>query len=177
MMKNKNQSNIDFKVMSFFFKIRDKFKSPMKKVEKAGIRMGNFVLDYGCGPGSYTIAAAKKVGPNGKVYAADIHPLAIKKVEQKGKQIGLTNIETILTDCKTNLKENSIDLIICFDMMHDVKKPELLLNEFYKVLKPNSILSFDDHHSKEEEIIPLITSNGLFKLVEKKENQYNFKKV
>ena len=77
----KSQSSLDFRFMSFFFKILDFFKSPMKKVDKAEVKSGDFVLDYGCGPGSYTFAASEKVGSNGKIYAADIHPLAIDKVK------------------------------------------------------------------------------------------------
>jgi len=175
--KNKTQSNLDFKFMSFFFKIRDKFHSPMEKINKAEIKTGNYVLDYGCGPGSYTIAAAKIVGISGKVYAADIHPLAMKKVKKKALKKNLENIETIKTDYKTGLKENSIDFVICFDVMHAINDQESILREFHRVLKPNARLSFDDHHLEENELISLITSQGLFELEKKKDKQFNFKKI
>ena len=32
--KNKSQSKLDFKIMSWMFAIRDKFKDPMNKIEK-----------------------------------------------------------------------------------------------------------------------------------------------
>ena len=73
----KPMSDISFYFMSFFFKFRDFFSSPIKILEKIGIRSGWNVLDYGAGPGSYSIPAAQLVGPTGKVYAADIHTLAI----------------------------------------------------------------------------------------------------
>lgn len=72
--------------MSVLFKIRDKFYSPIEKIRKTNIKQGDFVLDYGCGPGSYTVAAAEVVGSNGKVFAADIHPLALVKVKKKQEQ-------------------------------------------------------------------------------------------
>ena len=172
--KKKKQSNIDFKFMSFFFKIRDLFKSPRIKIEKANIKSGDNVLDYGCGSGSFTLAAAKVVGSSGKVYAADINPLAIKKVKKSAKKKGLTNIETILTDCNTGLENNSIDMIICFDTFHHVNDQESLLKEFYRVLKPKSALFLDDHHMKEDEIISKITERGFFELSEKKGEQYLF---
>ncbi len=62
-------------------------------------------------------------------------------------------------------------------MFHGVPNKNEILKEFYRVLKPNSILSFDDHHMKEEKIIDFITSEGLFKLSEKKDKQYNFIKI
>ena len=171
-MKNKEQSNLDFRFMAFFFKIRDRFHPPIEKIKKANLQRGYVVLDYGCGSGSYTIAAAEKVGSNGKVY-----PLALEKVRKRAYKSGFTNIETIQTDCATELDAESIDVVICFDVFHDIIDKSKLLKEFHRILKPNSILSFDDHHMEEEEILNLIVSNGLFKLSQKKGKQYNFIKV
>ena len=72
-----------------------------KPLKKAGIKEGQTVLDFGCGPGHYAIAAAKMVGAKGKVYALDIHPLAVQSVEKKAKKEGLTNITTIVSDRDT----------------------------------------------------------------------------
>ena len=177
MKRNKHQSEVDFKMMSFFFKVRDTFKSPLEKVRKAKIEEGFHVLDYGCGPGSYTVVAAEKVGPKGRVYAADIHPLALEKVKERAVKKGLQNIDVIQTDCYTNLDNESIDVIMCFDVFHDIMDKSDLLKEFHRVLKSNGTLSFDDHHLKEEEIITLITSEKLFKLSEKQDKQFNFIKL
>ena len=175
--KNKSQSKLDFKIMSWMFAIRDKFKDPMNKIEKANIKSGDFVLDYGCGPGSYSLAAAEVVGDPGKIFAADIHPLAVERIKKKASKGGLTNIHTILTDCDTGLEENSIDVVICFDTLHALRNLTGNIEEFYRVLKPNAILSVDDHHSKEDEIISKIQENGLFDLKEKKEKMFIFIKV
>jgi len=174
---NKPQSDLDFKIMAVCFSIRDKLKNPMKKVEKAGIKTGERVLDYGCGTGSYSIAAAEVIGPSGKIYAVDIHPLAIKKVKKKAAKKGLTNLNTILTECKTDLEDKSIDVVICFDTLHALENLKENLKEFHRVLKPNAILSVDDHHSKEQEIISKIQENGLFNLLVKKEKILNFIKI
>jgi len=174
--KKKQQSNIDFKFMSFFFKIRDLFKSPMIKIAKSNIKPGDIVLDYGCGPGSFTLAAAKVVGSSGIVYAADINPLAINKVKKNALKKGLTNIETILTENNTGLIDNSIDVVICFDTFHHINDQDSLLKEFYRVLRPKSTLSLDDHHMQEDEIISKITGQGLFELSEEKDEQYLFTK-
>ncbi|MFX1411108.1 MAG: class I SAM-dependent methyltransferase [Promethearchaeota archaeon] len=177
MCHKKSQSNLDFRFMSFFFKIRDFFKSPMKKVDKAEIKKGDFVLDYGCGPGSYTLKAAEIVGSSGKIFAADIHPLAIKKVRNKAEKKGLINIETILTDCNTELENNSIDIIMCFDVLHDIEDKECILQEFHRILKLNSILTLDDHHMEENDIIKTITAKERFKLVKREEKVYLFSKI
>jgi ubiquinone/menaquinone biosynthesis C-methylase UbiE len=163
--------------MSVLFKIRDKFYSPIEKIRKTNIKQGDFVLDYGCGPGSYTVAAAEVIGSNGKVFAADIHPLALVKVKKKARTIEYDNIETIQTDYDTGLDNESINVVICFEMFHGVLNKKNLIKKFHRVLKPNSMLSFDDHKMKEDTIIDFITSDGLFKLSEKKGKQYNFIKI
>lgn len=173
---NDVQSNLDFNFMSLFFAIRDLFSKPEKKIDAAGITANMTVLDYGCGPGGYSIAAAQKVGPKGKVYAADIHPLAIKKVRKKAKKKDLDNIKTILTDQNTGLPNDSIDIALIFDMLHDVKEYPALLKEIYRILKPNGYIALDDHHLDHEEIIFRLEKQGPFHLKEKKDSLYLFSK-
>jgi ubiquinone/menaquinone biosynthesis C-methylase UbiE len=172
--KKKRQSNIHFKIMSLFFKFRDKSKPPILKIQKAGIKQGDIVLDYRCGPGSYTIAATELLGPSGRVYAADIHPLAIKKVIKDASKRELKNIESFQTNCKLDIREASVDVVMYFDTFHNLEDYECNLKEFNRVLKANSILIVDDHHYSEEEIIKKVADQGLFKLKEKKDDQYLF---
>lgn len=174
---NKPQSNLDFKMMSFCFSIRDQFKDPINKIKKTSIKEGDVVLDYGCGTGSYSIVAAEMVGPTGKVFSADINPLAIKKVTKKASKKVIRNIDTILTDCATFLDDNSIDVIICFDTLHALGNIRDNILEFHRILKQGGMLSVDDHHSEENEIISKIQGNGLFKLLDKKDKIYNFIKI
>ncbi|MFX1374898.1 MAG: class I SAM-dependent methyltransferase [Promethearchaeota archaeon] len=172
---DKPMKKISFKMMSVLFIIRDKFSDPMKKIIKAKVKKGDYVLDYGCGPGTYSICTAKIVGDFGKVYAADIHPLSADKVHKKALKEGLNNIDTITTDCSTGLGDNSIDSILCFDMFHMLNDPQKVLKEFHRVLKPNAILSLDCHHMKD--IGSAVEKTGLFRLDEKIEKTYNFTKI
>ncbi len=169
-------STISFNLMSFGFKIRNLFNSPANILEEIKIGPGLCILDYGCGPGSYSIAAAELVGRSGKVYALDIHPLAIKKVKGIVLKRQLENIETIHSDCKTGLPENSIDIVLLYDVFHDLNNQNAVLEELYRILKPGGILSFSDHHMKEYEFMAKLTVKGLFKLLKKNEHTYNFVK-
>ncbi len=58
------------------------------------------MLDYGCGSSSYIIPLEKLVDTSGKIYALDFHPLAIEKVQKITSKKHLTNVKTILSDCK-----------------------------------------------------------------------------
>ncbi len=86
--KGRLMPNIGFRLMSFSFWWRDRFLNPKKILEELDIGQGQAVLDFGCGPGSFTIPTARIVGETGKVYALDIHPLAIKTVEKKPESMG-----------------------------------------------------------------------------------------
>ena len=171
---DKPMSNFHFKFMSFGFWFRDIFLPRKSILKEVGIKPGFCVLDYGCGSGSYTFAAAQFVGKSGKVYALDIHPLAIQRVQSMATKKQLTNVETICSDCKTGLPGNSVDVVLLYDTLHDLSEPDEVLAELHRVLKPNGILSFNDHHMEEKEIISKITDKGLFKLLRRGEREYSF---
>lgn len=58
--------------MAFFFSIRDLVKPPENILKETDIRPGDRVLDFGCGPGSYSLAASRLVDESGEVHALDI---------------------------------------------------------------------------------------------------------
>jgi len=149
----KKIGNMYFRMMAAAFAIRDFFDHREEILEEAGLGHGFQVLDFGCGTGSYSIPAAGIVGESGKVYALDIHPLCISTVEKKMSKKGIRNIETILSDCDTGLPGGSIDVALFYDAFHMMSAPGEVLQEIHRVLKPNGIMSFSDHHLKEAEIV------------------------
>jgi len=174
---DKPMSNFDFQFMSVGYKIRDFFLPRLDVLKEVGIKPGFHVLDYGCGPGGYIIPLAKLVGGPGKVYALDIHPLAIQKVQAIASKKQLANVETILSDCQTGLPDNSLDVVLLYDAFHHLSDPEVVLKELHRVLKPDGILSFNDHHMKEREIVAGVTNGGLFRLSRKGQRAYTFLKI
>ena len=169
-------SNFDFQFMSVGYKFRDFFLPRKNILEEVGIKPGFYVLDYGCGPGSYIVSLAKLVGESGKIYALAIHPLAIRKVRGIVSKKQLANVETILSDCQTGLPDNTLDAILLYDAFHNLSDPDVVLKELHRVLKPDGALSLSDHHMKENEIIFQITNGGLFRLLRKGERTYSFLK-
>jgi len=169
-------SDFGFKAMAFTFRIRDFFRPRREIVKEAGIREGFHVLDFGCGSGSYVKAVSEIVRESGKVYALDIEPLAVKSVKKISERHGLKNVETILSDRKTGLPDESIDVVLLYDTFHDLVDPNGVLEELSRVLKPDGVLSFSDHHMKDGEIISKITNRKLFRLLKKGEKTYSFLK-
>jgi len=160
-------------------KIMDMKPKASEALRSIGLRDGMTVLDFGCGTGNYTIAAAKLVGKKGRVYALDIDQAALEEVKTKFRREGLQNITIICGDEEIALANESIDVILLYDVIHLVKGRENLIKRLHKMLKSNGLLSvFPHHHFEREEIIKLITQNGLFMLVNEDPNNniYNFKK-
>ena len=173
---DKPLSDFPFRFMALGFKIRDFFKPRKLVLKEVGIRPSFQVLDYGCGPGSYLTALSEMVGQTGKIYALDAHPLAVKIVQGIVNKKRFTNVKTILSDCKTGLLDNSLDAILLYDTLHDLKDLDCVLQELHRTLKPKGILSLSDHHLNEDEIISKVTGKGLFKLHGKGSNTYSFTK-
>jgi ubiquinone/menaquinone biosynthesis C-methylase UbiE len=169
-------SDSHFKTMSFMFRFRDFFLPRKNVLKEVDIEPGFRILDYGCGPGSYTVVASGLVGPTGKVYALDIHPLAIKRVKERAENKGLSNIETIQSDCATGLEPESIDVAFLYDVLRGLDRPNDVLVELHRVLKSDGTLSVNDHHYQPEQIISKITEGGLFVVANQGRKTCNFSK-
>jgi ubiquinone/menaquinone biosynthesis C-methylase UbiE len=174
---DKVESNLGFRLMALGYKFRDLRLPRINILEEVGIKPGFHVLDYGCGPGSYIIPLVESVGESGKVYALDVHPLAIRKVQNIASKKLLANVETILSDCRTGLPDNSLDVVLLYDIFHHLSDPDVVLKELHRVLKPDGILSFSDHHMKEREILSGATNSGLFGPLRKGQRTYTFSKI
>jgi len=173
---DKPMSNLGFMMMGLFFKIRDLSRPRIDILKEAGIEPGFCVLDFGCGPGSYITPLIQLVGTSGEIYALDIHLLAIKKVQNMASQKGVENVITIQSDCATGLPDNCLDVVLLYDIFHDLSQPNDVLRELHRVLKPGGTLSFSDHHMKEQDILKRITDMGFFQLSAKGRMTYSFSK-
>jgi ubiquinone/menaquinone biosynthesis C-methylase UbiE len=138
---------------------------------------GQVVLDYGCGAGSYSIPAAKIVGSLGKIYALDIHPLAVESVQKRAQKEGIANLEAIHSGLETGLEDNYLDLILLLDVFSWVKEKEDLLGEFHRVLKPNGKLVIMVDHMAPEVCEEIVAKSGLFSLDSKEENLFMYQKI
>lgn len=125
------------------------------------------MVDYGCGPGRYTLPIAKLVGPKGKVFAVDIQPLAISTIREKAAGEGLANIEAILIDSyNTGIQGSSIDLVLLVDTLHLIGDHDALFQEIHRILRQDGILFMDPGHMKISRAKEIVQSTGLFTVVE-----------
>lgn len=105
------------------------------------LQAGMVFVDVGCGDGFFSILAAKIVGVKGKVYAVDIDPSGIEKLEQKAKFEGLGNIITEAGRAEeTVFCKNCADFIFYSMDLHDFNDPAKVLQNAKLMIKPNGHL-------------------------------------
>ncbi|HUU09419.1 MAG TPA: methyltransferase domain-containing protein [Phycisphaerae bacterium] len=171
------QGRLAFGFMSFVFRIRDLVAPPDAVLRRMGILPGHTVLDFGCGPGGYSLAAARLVGPTGKVYALDVNPVAASAVQRVAEERRLGNITTVLADSAADVPNGSVDVAILHDVLHLLADPAKVIASLYRALKREGLLWVDDHHMRETAIISAVSSDGLFEASGSFKGTYGFKPV
>jgi cyclopropane fatty-acyl-phospholipid synthase-like methyltransferase len=97
-------------------------------LEALAIKKGQRICDLGCGNGFYTMELARRVGPEGIVYAVDIQPEMLRMLAHRAAEEGLTNIRPILgTVIDPRLPKGEVDMILCVDVYHEFSHPEPML--------------------------------------------------
>jgi SAM-dependent methyltransferase len=119
------------------------------------IKPGMTVAEVGAGTGYVALRMAKRVGPDGRVYANDLQPEMLDKLRQNAAKAGLANVQTVLggeTDPK--LPAGRMDLIILVDVYHEFSQPQKMLQGIRAALKPDGRLVLLEYR-KEDPNIPI----------------------
>jgi len=186
MKKGTPMANFIFRIATILMRIRGLFRDKKGEVLLTGAKRGDVILDYGCGIGFNTIPAAEIVGREGTVYALDIHPLAIKSVEKRIREKGLKNVKTILSDLNTGLPDESVDVVLLYNVLPMVKNRPALIKELYRVLKPGGVLSvksglivnlYSREKMRTKDLEKLMLDNGPLKLERRIGKFHIFKKI
>ena len=97
-------------------------------LEALAVKEGQRICDLGCGNGFYTLEIARRVGPEGIVYAVDIQPEMLRMVARQAADEGLMNVRPILgTFIDPRLPKGEVDLVLCVDVYHEFSHPEQML--------------------------------------------------
>jgi ubiquinone/menaquinone biosynthesis C-methylase UbiE len=104
---------------------------------------GQTALDLGCGPGTFTLALARCVGPGGRVIAVDLQPRMLARLRAKAEKAGLLERIDLHLCSSTALGLGSAvqaDFALAFWMVHEVPDPERFLAEVLAGLRPGGRL-------------------------------------
>ena len=165
-----HSSDMGFRLMASYLRFRERFRKPAEFLRHIGLRKGDIILDHGCGVGSYAIPAAEMVGKEGKVFALDIHPLAVKQTKERAEKAGLENLETILSGLENGLPDQYVDIILLLDVFKSIQDKLPLLEEFHRVVKPSGRLIILIDHESPDHCKDIISNSGMFTLEHQEEN-------
>ena len=123
-------------------------------IDALGLQDGDVIADIGAGPGVFSIAFAKAVGPSGRVIAADIWPELMEYIDARAQAEELTNIDTLLCDPDDpKLPQDQVDIAFFHDVFHNVPDRQGYLELLASYLRPNGRIAiieqeFDDPIAK-----------------------------
>jgi ubiquinone/menaquinone biosynthesis C-methylase UbiE len=144
------------------------------------LKPGATVADIGAGSGWFSVRAARRVAPNGRVIAEDINPKAIAYIQQRAQREHLGDIETILgTPDDPKLAPGSLDAALMLKVYHEIAHPPLVLANLHAALKPGARFGIIDRngngadHGLNEPIVRAELEHAGFRQVAR----YDFTKV
>lgn len=114
-------------------------------VERLNLAPGSSVADIGAGKGAFAVALARRVGPEGRVYATEIDPGLREKIAERAASEGLTNVVVVEAQVDASgLPADCCDAAFLRGVYHHLTKPEPLLASLREALRPGARLAVID---------------------------------
>lgn len=113
------------------------WQTPDLVLEQIGLGPGHIMVDIGCGDGFFAIPAARKVTPQGHIYALDSSTEAIEQLRDNAQKTGITNITAQTGDAAQYIFCNHCaDFVFMANVLHDFESPGKVLKCARTMLKP-----------------------------------------
>lgn len=139
------------------------FFSPKQLIKRIGLKEDLTVLELGSGPGYFSIPVAKAL-KNGTLYLADIQQEMLDYAKKRFQKRNLKNVEYYLCNGKTfDFKDNTFNIIYMVTVIGEVENKDEYIQEFYRILKPNGVLSITELAGDPDKM----TVNELISIIEK----------
>ena len=119
-------------------RVRRFLEPPDRLISKLCLRTSDVVVDFGCGPGFYTIPIAKAVA---RTIAADISPRMLERTDSNAKKNGVTVVLLATDGTEIELGDESADLIFLNHVFHEIVDKRRVLSEFLRILKRSGRLA------------------------------------
>ncbi|MCA9139126.1 MAG: class I SAM-dependent methyltransferase [Planctomycetales bacterium] len=132
---------------------RDQEENASESFTKLELKPGMVICDLGCGNGYWTLPMARKVGPEGAVYAVDIQREMLQKLQLRADQFELKNIRPVQgTIDDPKLPGNEIDLLLMVDVYHEFSHPQSMLWEIRRSLKPEGVVALLEYREEDPSV-------------------------
>jgi ubiquinone/menaquinone biosynthesis C-methylase UbiE len=148
---------------------REAEEAPSLLLKLLKIKPGTTLVDLGAGSGYLTFPMAQMTGAKGKVYAVDIQQEMLDIIDERKREKGLSNVETVLgTITDPKLPANSSDLILMVDVYHEFDHPYEMTRAMVKALKPGGRIAFVEYRA-EDPTVPIKNVHKMSEAQVKKE--------
>jgi ubiquinone/menaquinone biosynthesis C-methylase UbiE len=110
-------------------------------MDALGIADASVVADVGAGSGWFTVRLARRVGPNGIVYAQDVQQEMLAAITRRVQREGLTNVRPVLGQgSEPHLPRGKLDAILMVGVYHEIDDRVTMLKNLGAALKPQGRL-------------------------------------
>jgi len=167
-MKDKNRVCPASEAKTLEGRVRKLVQDP-KKILKKYVKKGMLVLDYGCGPGYFTVSMVEM---GARVIAADLQKDMLDLLKNKIKKTPFEK-SIKLHKCEKDKMgvKSKVDFILAFYVIHEVPNKKGIFIEMKKILKENGKILLVEpmfHVSKKDFLKTLKIAEALgFRVVEK----------
>mgnify|MGYP001131726732 CR=1 FL=1 len=118
-------------------RIRRFLQPPDKLISKLNVRPGDVVVDFGCGPGFFTVLLAKVAA---KTIAVDVSPRMLERAASYAKKSGVTIQFLASSGTQIKLEDNSVDMVFLNHVFHEIEERPIVLGEFLRITRPSGRL-------------------------------------
>jgi len=112
-----------------------------RKILRPYIEPGMTAIDFGCGPGFFTIEMAQLVGKSGYVIACDLQDGMLEKVKVK---IDRARLQDVISLHKTREDQTGLnimaDFVLAFYIVHEIPNQGKVIKELCSLLNPDGKL-------------------------------------
>jgi ubiquinone/menaquinone biosynthesis C-methylase UbiE len=122
---------------------RRQWHNPETILNEAGITRGMVIADLGSGPGFFTIPMAQMTGEKGLVYAVDSNQTMLNGLKENiaKSEVNQNIIKIVNSDlCHTGIPEESVDLVLFANVLHEVENRKAFFQEVRRISKPTSFI-------------------------------------
>jgi ubiquinone/menaquinone biosynthesis C-methylase UbiE len=124
---------------------RDQWQRPDQIMDALGIAEASVVADVGAGSGWFTIRLARRVGPNGLVYAQDVQAEMLNAISRRVQREGLTNVRPVLGEgSDPGLPPSAIDAVLIVDTYHEIEDRVTFLTNLARAIRPQGRIGVVD---------------------------------
>jgi len=122
---------------------------PRQFLLREGLGRGHVFVDVGCGPGFFTLPAARIVGPRGIAYGVDTEPAMLAELRRQNPPANVRCIES--AENSVPIPDGTADFLLLAYVLHETEDSEAFLKELMRIMKKGAKLVILEWKKRREE--------------------------